>query len=122
MRSDALGSVRLADAEVADRQVYVVEQAAEPDSESAYHRVVFYFDKETCVALQTEYFDAADRLHKRLTVDPATVAQVNGRWTAHDLEMNDVGEETSSWIHVKHISLDEDISRRFFNTVQFYKD
>ncbi|MGD9258603.1 MAG: outer membrane lipoprotein-sorting protein [Gammaproteobacteria bacterium] len=122
MRSDALGSVRLADAEVADREVYVVEQAAEPDSESAYGRIVSYFDKQTCVALQTEYFDAADRLHKRLTVDPATVAQVNGRWTAYDLEMSDVGEETSSWIHVKHISLDEDISRRFFNTVQFYKD
>ena len=55
-------------------------------------------------------------------MNPETVAQVNGHWTAYDLEMTDIGEETSSWIHVKHISLDEDISARFFNTAQFYKN
>ncbi len=122
MSSDTLGSERLADAEVAGRATYVVAQVTEPGSESAYSRIVSYIDKENCVALQTEYFDSSDQLHKRLTVDPTTVAQVNGLWTAHDMEMNDVGEETSSWIHVKHISLDEDISGRYFNTVQFYKD
>ncbi len=122
MSSDALGSKRLPDAEIAGHPTYVIEEVSEPDSESAYHRVVSYIDKETCVALQTEYFDFSDRLHKRLLVDPATIAQVNGRWTAFDMEMTDVGEETSSWIHVKHISVDEDISARYFNTVQFYKD
>ena len=122
MSSDALGSERLPDAEVAGHPTYVIAQVTESDSESAYHRVVSYIDKETCVALQTEYFDFTDRLHKRLLVDPATIAQVNGRWTAFDMEMTDVGEETSSWIHVKHISVDEDISARYFNTVQFYKD
>lgn len=122
MSSDAIGSQRLPDAEVAGRQAYVVEEVTDPDSGSAYHRVVSYIDKETCVAIQTEYYDASDRLHKRLLADPETVAQVNGRWTAFDLEMTDVGEETTSWIHVKHISIDEDISGRYFNTVQFYKD
>lgn len=122
MSSDALGSERLADADVAGRPTYVVAEVTEPDSDSAYHRIVSYIDKETCVALQTEYYDVSDRLQKRLLVEPSTIAQVNGRWTAHDMEMTDLGEETSSWIHVKHISVDEDISGRYFNTVQFYKD
>lgn len=122
MSSDALGSQRLADAEVAGRPTYVIAQVTEPDTDSAYHRIVSYIDKETCVALQTEYFDFSDRLHKRLLVEPSTIAQINGRWTAHDMEMTDLGEETSSWIHVKHITVDEDISGRYFNTVQFYKD
>jgi len=122
MSSDALGSERLADADVAGRPTYVVAEVTEPDSDSAYHRIVSYIDKETCVALQTEYYDVSDRLQKRLLVEPSTIAQVNARWTAHDMEMTDLGEETSSWIHVKHISVDEDISGRYFNTVQFYKD
>jgi hypothetical protein len=122
MSSDALGSERLADAVVAGRATYVVTQITEPESESAYGRIVSYIDKENCVALQTEYYDASDKLHKRLMVDPATIAQVNGRWTAFDMEMTDLDEDTSSWIHVKHITVDEDISGRYFNTVQFYKD
>jgi hypothetical protein len=122
MSSAAFGSERLADGEVAGRPTYVVAQSSDPEAESAYSRIVSYIDHETCVSLQTEYYDANDQLHKRLLVNPETVAQVNGHWTAYDLEMTDVGEETSSWIHVKHISLDEDISARFFNTAQFYKN
>jgi len=122
MSTEALGSERLADAEVAGRPTYVVGQTTDPEAESAYTRIVSYVDRETCVALQTEYYDSNNQIHKRLLVDPTTVAQVNGRWTAFDMEMTDLGEETSSWIHVKHISVDEDISARFFNTVQFYKN
>jgi hypothetical protein len=83
---------------------------------------VSYVDKETCVSLQTEYYEVEDQPRKRLLVDPATVKQVGGKWTAHDLEIADLGEDTRSWIQVKDISVDEDISARFFNTVQFYKN
>ena len=50
----------------------------------------------------------------------STVAQVNGKWIAHDLEMTDLRDDTQSWIQVKEISIDEKISSRYFNTVQFW--
>lgn len=122
MSSTVTPAERLPDSEVAGRATYVISQSPDPDRESVYVKSVSYVDKETCVSLQTEYYEVEDQPRKRLMVDPATVQQVSGRWTAHDLEITDLNEDTRSWIHVKDISVDEKISARFFNTVQFYKN
>jgi hypothetical protein len=122
MSSTATPAERLPDSEVAGRATYVISQSPDADRESVYVKTVSYVDKETCVSLQTEYYEAEDQPRKRLLVDPETVKQVGGKWTAHDLEITDLGEDTRSWIQVKDISVDEDISARFFNTVQFYKN
>ncbi len=120
MKDTASDDQRLDDAEVAGRPTYVLSQVPHADQESAYERIVSFVDKKTCVAIKTEYYESGDRLRKRLLVDPETVAQVNGLWTAHDLEMKDIREETMSWLRVEKITYDEDMSSRYFNTVQFW--
>jgi len=120
MKSAATDVERLPDSEVAGRATYVMAQQPDPARETGYDRILSYVDKETCVALKTEYFETGDQMRKRLMVDPSTVAQVNGKWIAHDLEMTDLRDDTQSWIQVKEISIDEKISSRYFNTVQFW--
>jgi hypothetical protein len=120
MKSSAEQVERLPDGEVAGRPTYVIVQQPDPERETGYDRIVSHIDKETCVALKTEYFETGELLRKRLLVDPATVAQVSGKWIAYDLEMTDVRDDTRSWIQIKEISIDEEISSRYFNTVQFW--
>lgn len=120
MKSSTSEVERLPDAEVAGRTTYVIAQQPDTARESGYQRIVSHVDKDNCVALKTEYYEMEDQIRKRLLVDPETVAQVNGKWIAHDLEMTDLRDDTQSWITVREISLDEKISGRYFNTVQFW--
>lgn len=112
---------RLDDSEVSGRPAYVIAQQPDAHRETGYSSILSYIDKETCVALKTEYFEANEVLRKRLVVDPSTVTQVNGKWIAHDLAMSDVRDNTQSWIKVMEIGIDEKISSRYFNTVQFWR-
>lgn len=120
MKTEVSDVERLPDDEVAGRATYVIAQQPDPERETGYTRILSYIDKETCVALKTEYFESNEQMRKRLIVDPATVAQISGKWIAHDLEMTDIRDDTQSWIEVKEISIDEKISSRYFNTVQFW--
>jgi len=121
MESSTSEVERLPDAEVAGRPTYVIATQPDPARESGYEQILSYIDKETCVALKTEYFEANGVLRKHLLVDPETIEEVSGKWIARDLAMTDVRDDTQSWIQVKEISIDEDISSRYFNTVQFWK-
>ncbi len=120
MKTEVSGVERLPDAEVAGRATYVIAQQPDPERETGYARILSYIDKQTCVALQTEYFESNQQIRKRLLVDPATVADISGKWIAHDLEMTDVRDDTQSWIQVMEVTIDEKISGRYFNTVQFW--
>jgi hypothetical protein len=121
MESSQTEVERLPDAEVAGRPTYVIATQPDPARESGYERIVSYVDKETCVALKTEYFEANGVLRKHLLVDPETIEEVSGKWIARDLAMTDLRDDTQSWIQVREISIDEDISSRYFNTVQFWR-
>lgn len=111
---------RLDDTEVAGRATYVIAHQPDPARESGYEQIVSYVDKETCVALKTEYFESNGALRKQLIVDADTIEQVSGKWIAKDLAMTDVRDDTQSWIQVREIKIDEKISSRYFNTVQFW--
>ena len=120
MKSAVTEAERLDDTEVSGKATNVIAQEPAPNRESGYTRVLSYVDKDTCVALKTEYYEAGEKLRKALLVDPATLKQVSGKWIAHDLEMTDVRDDTQSWINVKSVTIDEEISGRYFNTVQFW--
>jgi hypothetical protein len=38
------------------------------------------------------------------------------------MEMMDLHDETTSWLRIKHITYDEEMSSRYFNTVQFWRN
>ena len=122
MKDSVTDDERLDDEVIAGKPVYVIAQRPDPTQESAYSRIVSYIDKDTCVAIRTEYYESDDQLRKRLVVDPGSVSQVSELWTAHSLEMTDLHDETTSWLRIKKITYDEEMSSRYFNTVQFWRN
>ena len=70
--------------------------------------------------MKTEYYETEDQIRKRLVADPASVSRVSDLWTAHELEMTDLHEDTRSWLRIRKITYDEEMSSRYFNTVQFW--
>jgi hypothetical protein len=120
MKDNASQDERLDDAVFAGKPTYVIAQRPDPAQESAYTRIVSFIDKDTCVVMKTEYYETEDQIRKRLVADPESVSRVSDLWTAHELEMTDLHEDTRSWLRIKKITYDEEMSSRYFNTVQFW--
>ena len=120
MKDNASQDERLDDAVFAGKPTYVIAQRPDPAQESAYTRIVSFIDKDTCVVMKTEYYETEDQIRKRLVADPASVSRVSDLWTAHELEMTDLHEDTRSWLRIRKITYDEEMSSRYFNTVQFW--
>ena len=122
MQDNVTDDERLDDAVITGKPVYVIAQRPDPTKKSAYSRIVSYIDKDTCVAIRTEYYETDDQIRKRLDIDPESVSRVSELWTAHSMEMTDLHDETTSWLRIKHITYDEEMSSRYFNTVQFWRN
>lgn len=99
--AEAQGFQRLEDGSAEDRPAYVLE--ARPNN-SAYARIVAYVDKETCVALRTELYEAGRRLRKVLVADPEHVRPLDDAWFAHDLLMLDMLDQTQTRLVVHSMS------------------
>lgn len=110
---------READAEIAGKPVYVLSFVPDKAEESAYKRLVSFIDKETCVALQTDFYEAGDAPRKRLSSDPKQVKQEGKRWVAAAYEMKDLRDSTRSELLIEKISADIDIPDRLFNPQTF---
>lgn len=87
-------SKRLEDEVIRERPVYVVE--ARPTEGSAYERIVTYVDKETCVALRMELYEAGRGLRKRLMVNPNAVRKLGDIWVPQLALMEDELNFTST--------------------------
>ena len=120
MKDNASQDERLDDAVFAGKPTYVIAQRPDPAQESAYTRIVSFIDKDTCVVMKTEYYETEDQIRKRLVADPASVSRVSDLWTAHELEMTDLHEDTRSWLRIRKITYDVEMSSRYFNTVQVW--
>jgi len=95
---------RLADASVEGRAVYQIESRP-PLDQSAYSRVVTSIDREFCVPLRAEFFEAgADAPRKRLTVPAAFVLKVGNSWVAHRSILRDLRDETESEILLRSLT------------------
>ncbi len=110
---------RDADGEVAGKPVYVLSFVPDKVEESAYKRLVSYIDKETCVALQTDFYEAGDAPRKRLTSDPKQIKQEGTRWVPTYFEMKDLRDSTRSELHIEKIEAEVDIPDRLFNPQTF---
>jgi hypothetical protein len=106
---------RLPDAEVSGRPAWVVEHRPDGSEGSPYTRIVAYVDRATCVALRTEFFQRGERPRKVLVADPESLLQVGGRWLAGSLEMEDLRDETRSWLRVLKVEHDTEIPERVFS-------
>ncbi len=107
---------RLPDGEVAGRAVWVLAGQLAPNSGSEYSRIVFHVDRETCIALRTEFVDAArGEVRKVMTIDPAQITREGERWVARSAEMHDRRDETTSRLRVAKIENEVALSDALFN-------
>jgi hypothetical protein len=97
---------RLPDATVAERRVYVLENAAAPGEESSYERVVTSIDQETCVVLEVDSYEPGGKLRKVMRADPAKVQRVGELSMAGALELEDVIDQTRTRVVLDQIKLD----------------
>jgi len=114
-------NVRLEDAVVAERPVYVLETTPADEAESSYTRVVSFIDRETCVVLKTESYEKSDQLRKVLTADPGQVINEGGVWVATELMMRDLRDETHTDVIVEDIEIDRELKDRMFSQSQLQR-
>jgi hypothetical protein len=91
---------RMEDDTIGGRSVYVVETRPAQPKESAYERVITYIDKETCLALRMEFYEADWRLRKLFTVNPHRVTQKDSVWIPQMSMIRDLRDYTSTQIFV----------------------
>jgi hypothetical protein len=106
---------RLEDATVGERPVYVLELESQANVPSAYSKVVSFVDRDTCVALKTEFYEQGAAPRKLLTADPGQLLSENDRWSARELDMRDLQTGTATRLRVLDSRSDADIPDRLFN-------
>lgn len=106
---------RLPDATVSGRGVYVLALEPRRVDGSAYERIVSSVDQETCVVLRVEFYERGDVPRKVLTADPDSISSEKGLWLARKLEMNDLRDETTSWLEILSVENDVEVPARIFN-------
>jgi hypothetical protein len=85
-------------ARVSDRPVYVVEVRPR---DSAWERIVFSLDQESCLPLLVRFFEPGTQLpRKELTVHPHSHVKHGELWVMHSAIMRDRKSETTSHMMV----------------------
>ncbi len=96
------------------RPVFVIEARPEPGTESAYEKVVTHVDRETCVPLKMEFYEAGAKPRKVLSVDPTSLSREGDIWVAKRITMTDLREQGESLLELKSVKLDVEIPDREF--------
>ena len=113
----ALDSSRklLEDSELDGAPVHVMESLPDPESGSAYERIVDHIDVETCIMLKTEMYEQGGRLRKVSDTPRSQIAQEGARFVPRQVKIRDLRDETNSTLEVEDFDLDVRISRKYFS-------
>jgi len=106
---------KMPDASWKDRAVYVIATYPDPESDSAYERVVNRVAKETCTLLEAEFYEPGNLLRKRLTIDLDQITREGDRWIPRRQTMEDLRDETKTDLLIEEIELDVKIHRKMFS-------
>jgi hypothetical protein len=109
---------RLDDATIGGRPVYVVETKPAPDSGSEYSKIVTSLDKELCVVLRRECyqagFEAGAKPRKLLSVDPKNVKREKGFARATKALLQDQQDGSETRVQLVDLDLDAKLPEGFF--------
>lgn len=90
--------------------VYVLETRP---TDSAYERIVFWFDQESCLPLLVRFCEPGkDKPRKELTTDPRSNLKHGERWVAHSALMRDLENLTTTHLMVDSHAQEPADSRR----------
>jgi hypothetical protein len=112
--SNQSSAERLPDAVEADRPVYVIAARPVAADGSNYERVVSYIDRETCVVLRIDSFEAGDKLRKVMRADPKSVKTTGDVAMATKVVLEDVIDGTQTRVAIEKIQVDTDLPDRLF--------
>jgi Outer membrane lipoprotein-sorting protein len=109
---------RLEDAKIGGRDVYVIETRPAPDAGSEYARIVTSIDREWCLILRRESFDASfergARPRKVYSVEPADV-RLDGKFAnAKRAQQVDAVDGSSTQMEVQQLELPAKVEDAFF--------
>jgi len=106
---------RLPDADLDGRPAFVIAATPSADSGSAYHRIVSWIDRETCVLLRADLEADGARVAKQLLADPAQVRAVGTRNIPHVVTLEDREKNTRTTLTIEKIELDVPLSDSLFS-------
>jgi hypothetical protein len=109
---------RLDDATIDGRSVYVVETRPAPDAGSSFSRIVSSLDKELCVVLRREGYEAGfeggSKPRKVLTVDPKDVKREGDYGRATKAKLDDRRDGSQTLLELVDLDLDAKLADGFF--------
>ncbi len=107
---------RLPDERIGERTVYRVRAVPGAEEVSAYSRIDYFLDRETCLPLKIEFYAMDGALRKLLTGDTSSIRRVGAGWVLGALQIKDLGSGTESHMVVSKILVDVDLPDRIFQT------
>jgi hypothetical protein len=107
---------RLPDEELGERRVYRVRAVPGADEATAYSRIEYFLDRETCLPLRIEFHGPGGELRKILTGDVTTVQPVGAGFVLGAIRIEDLASETESHLQLSEIQVDVDLPDRVFET------
>jgi hypothetical protein len=102
--------VRLADAEIGGRPVWVVERRESAGSEARFPRVVSFIDREFCIPLRAELYDQQNATRKVLDVDVTSITRIVETWLPKVLVFRDLREKSDTVIRLLQAEIDSPFS------------
>jgi outer membrane lipoprotein-sorting protein len=108
-----LSARQLPDEELHGRPVHVME--SQPDKHSGYTRITSYIDKESCIALKTDFYESNQVLRKQMTVDPEHLQNREGIWYPAELLMKDFRDKTETRLKITNLELGAELPDDLFD-------
>lgn len=103
---------QLPDGRIGERDVYVLETRP---TDSAYERIVFSLDQESCLPLLVRFYEPGrPKPRKELTTDPRSNLKHGDQWVAHSALMRDLESLTTT-----HLMVDSHAQDRLLPDDQF---
>lgn len=96
-------------ADLAGREVWVVEERKE-DDDARYARTVTFIDQEFCIPLRAELYDQQGVAAKVLEVDSSSVTRVAESWLATQLVFRDLVGDTATILRMESAEVDVPLS------------
>lgn len=108
--------VRLPDEVIDGTPVYVVETQFKDTTESDYHHIVMYLEKEHYVPLRVRYWDEFDVEVKEMKASQSSIRSFGDVWVATESTMTNLLEQTSSTLWIDQLDTEPDFESRHFST------
>lgn len=112
--ADDDNAVRLEDAEIEGRPVYVMESRESLTEEPSYERILYYIERERCAPLRAEFYEPGEKLRKVLEVEIDSIQAYGERFIPMRSTMRDLELKTRTAVEVISIEPDAEIRDRLF--------